>query len=123
MPPCLLIAEDDSNVLDLLAGYFSEKGYVVHTAQNGQEALNLVKQVKPDVLISDVMMPVMNGFQLVRELSQNYDTPMPRIILLTSRADSDDARRGLNIGADVYISKPFQLAEVAKHVEKLLNRV
>lgn len=118
----ILIAEDDPNILNLLYVFLSARGYNVFTAVDGQEALNLMKDVKPDLLITDVMMPRLNGYQLVHTLAtERYDIPTPKIIILTSRTDSTDIQRGLNVGADVYIPKPFDMAEVAVRVDELLS--
>lgn len=117
----ILIAEDDPNILNLLYVFLSRRGYTVFTAVDGQEALKLTEEVKPDLLITDVMMPRLNGYQLVHTLAERHDIPTPRIIILTSRTDSADIRRGLKVGADMYIPKPFDMSDVAARVEELLS--
>src|SRR5687768_16536393 len=118
----ILIAEDDPNILNLLCVFLSGRGYTVFTAVDGREALKLAEEVKPDLLITDVMMPHMNGYQLVHTLAtERHDIPTPRIIILTSRTDASDVQRGLTIGADMYIPKPFDITEVAARVEELLS--
>jgi DNA-binding response OmpR family regulator len=118
----IVIAEDDPNILNLLYVFLSGRGYTVSTAVDGREALALVEQVKPDLLITDVMMPNMNGYQLVHALTaERHDIPTPRIIILTSRTDTADVQRGLTVGADMYIPKPFDITEVAARVDELLS--
>jgi DNA-binding response OmpR family regulator len=94
----------------------------VALARDGQEALEMAAQVKPDLLIADVMMPRMNGFKLVNTLtSERHDIPMPKVIMLTSLADQENVQRGMSVGADVYIPKPFNLEDVAARVKELLG--
>ena len=117
----ILIAEDDPNILNLLHVFLSGRGYNVFTAVNGREALDLLKEVQPELLITDVMMPEMNGYQLVHNLTvERYDIATPKIIMLTSRTDPTDIQRGLNVGVDMYITKPFDVSEVADRVAELL---
>jgi DNA-binding response OmpR family regulator len=118
----IVLAEDDLNILQLLHAFLTNKGYEVYKAVDGEEALHLVEEVKPDLLITDVMMPKLNGYQLVHALTtDHYDLPTPKIIVLTSRADPADVKRGLNVGADVYISKPFNIEEIGARVRDLLS--
>jgi len=119
--PRVLIAEDDESLLDLLKMALTKKGYRVFAVQNGQEALAVARQVKPDVLIADIMMPFLNGLQLVHQLRLDYyDTPTPKTIFLTSRVQDQDVELGLKVGADVYITKPFQMDEVLENVKELV---
>ena len=118
----ILIAEDDANILGLLSVFLSGLGYEVSLARDGQEALEMAAQIKPDLLIADVMMPRMNGFKLVNTLAMDrHDIPMPKVIMLTSLADQANVNRGLSVGADVYIPKPFNLEDVAARVRELLG--
>ncbi len=122
MPAKILIAEDDANILGLLSVFLSGLGYEVSLARDGQEALDMASQVKPDLLIADVMMPRMNGFKLVNTLAMDrHDIPMPKVIMLTSLADQENINRGLSVGADVYIPKPFNLEDVAARIKELLG--
>ncbi len=121
-PRTILIAEDDPNISGLLEVFLSGRGYSVKVAADGEEALRLTAEVKPDLLITDVMMPRMNGYQLVHALTaERYDIPTPKIIILTSRNDPTDVNRGLTVGADMYIPKPFDMLDVAARVEELLS--
>lgn len=118
----ILIAEDDANILGLLSVFLSGLGYAVSLARDGQEALEMAAQIKPDLMIVDVMMPRMNGFKLVNSLAMDrHDIPMPKIVMLTSLADQENVQRGMSVGADVYIPKPFNLEDVAARVKELLG--
>jgi DNA-binding response OmpR family regulator len=118
----ILIAEDDPNILNLLNVFLSGQGYQVTAATDGQDALEKIPGLRPDLLITDVMMPRMNGYQLVHTISSDrYDIPTPKIIILTSRTDPADVQRGLNVGADMYIAKPFDINDVAARVGELLK--
>ncbi len=122
MPAKILIAEDDANILGLLSVFLSGLGYEVSLARDGEEALTVAEQVKPDLLILDVKMPKMNGFKLINTLTMDrHDIPMPKVILLTSLADQENVQRGMSVGADVYIPKPFNLEDVAARVKELLG--
>jgi DNA-binding response OmpR family regulator len=117
----IVIAEDDPHILQLLEHVLSVDGHQVATAKDGEEGLELVKKIRPDLLITDVMMPRRNGYQLVHSvLNETQDLPTPKIIILTSRTDPSDVKRGLTVGADVYIAKPFDIQEVTGHVRELL---
>jgi two-component system OmpR family response regulator len=118
----ILIAEDDPNILSLLTVFLGGMGYDVAQATDGVQALEVAEKFRPDLLISDVMMPRMNGFKLVNTLAMDrHDIPMPKVIILTSLTDDDDVRRGMNVGADVYIPKPFNLDDVSARVKELLG--
>jgi len=118
----ILIAEDDPNILNLLYVFLSQQGYTVEKATDGREALRLAAAITPDLLITDVMMPHMNGYQLVNAIVyERVDIPTPKIIMLTSRTDPSDVQRGLDVGVDMYIPKPFDIAEVTARVAELLS--
>jgi DNA-binding response OmpR family regulator len=117
----ILIAEDDPNIANLLLISLTGRGYDIYSAKDGQEALERLSEVKPNVLITDVMMPRMNGFQLVNAVRDRYDVPTPKIIILTSRSADEDVQRGLNVGADMYIPKPFDIEEIPLRVAELLG--
>ncbi len=122
MAPKIVIAEDDPNILELLKIFLNDRGYDVTCASDGREALEKVGEIKPDLLITDVMMPRMNGYQLVNALcNEQYDIELPKIIILTSRTDPADIRRGLTVGADMYIQKPFDLEEIDSQIKELLE--
>ncbi len=117
----LLVVDDDTDIRNLLHIALSGFGYKVSMASNGREALELMQLEPPDVLITDVMMPEMNGYQLVQYLSTDYEFPLPKIIILTSRTDPSDVQKGLGVGADAFITKPFDMNELAQQVAELLE--
>jgi DNA-binding response OmpR family regulator len=122
MPKKILVVEDDASVLEILKMALEQKGYDVSTAANGRLGLEAAAQFQPDVLVTDVMMPELNGYQLVYQLSvERHDIPLPKIIILTSRTDPPDVQMGLNVGADIYITKPFQVQEILDGVQELLE--
>lgn len=123
MPPKIVVAEDDPFILQLLEHMLTARGYRVITAPDGEEALAAVKREKPDLLITDVMMPRRNGYQLVHALmNDDQDTPAPKIIILTSRTDPADIKKGLSVGADIFIPKPFDVQDLAREIDDLLAK-
>jgi DNA-binding response OmpR family regulator len=118
----VLIAEDDPNVRNSLHKFLSREGYEVTCAQDGQEALEALPQIHPEVLVTDVMMPHLNGYQLVNAvMNERGDIPVPKIIILTSRIHQADAKRSLALGADAYIPKPFHMRELLQVMQDLLR--
>lgn len=115
----LLIADDEADIRGLLRIYFREKGYDVTEAADGETALSLLLKEEVDLAILDVMMPRLDGFNLLRELRKTRSIP---VILLTARGEEMDKLLGLGIGADDYLVKPFSLAELGARVEAQLRR-
>lgn len=121
MPCKIIIADDDVHALLLLQINLVKEGYDVITARNGQEALELTQQHKPDLVILDVMMPIMDGWDALAGIRQNPETTEMLVILLTALASDSDVARGLYRGADLYISKPYDPPEMMLMVERLLQ--
>ena len=119
MPTTLLIAEDETAIRDLLRDFFEAQGYAVVTAADGKEALAAAREHAPDLALVDVMMPWVDGFEVVRQLRRDGQTP---VILLTAKAGETDKLEGLGLGADDYVTKPFSFHEVAARVEAVLRR-
>ena len=117
--PALLVADDSPSVRSLLRDYFEGQGYVVLTAADGAEALATAREIRPDLVLLDVMMPEMDGFDVVRQLRRDGETP---VILLTARVAEMDRVVGLELGADDYVTKPFSLHELAARVRAVLRR-
>ena len=118
------MAKRHRHILALLANLLSGSGHRVITAADGQEALKYLESVKVDLLITDVMMPRMNGYQLIHAITaERQDIPTPKIIILTSRSEPADIKRGLSVGADIYIPKPFDLTEMSAQVNELLDSI
>ena len=119
MEKTILIVEDDVNIRELLSLYLGQEGYVIETAQDGAEGLRAFKRCHPDLVLLDVMMPVMDGSQMLRELRAFSKTP---VIILTAKGEVFDKVTLLEMGADDYITKPFEMREVIARVRAVLRR-
>lgn len=120
MPHKIVIADDDIHALLLLQVNLVKAGYDVRTAHNGQEALALIKQDKPDLVILDVMMPIMDGWEALSAIRHDPDTADMLVILLTALATDADIVKGLFRGADLYIGKPYDPPDVVLMIQRLL---
>ena len=118
----ILIADDESNQIELMKFNLEKNGFLVKTAYNGEEALDMIYEKKPNVLIADWMMPKMSGIDLCRILRSNKDTKLLPIIMLSARSEEADKSLGLDTGADDYISKPFSPMELVSRVKALIRR-
>jgi len=119
MAVSVLIAEDDKNIAELLQMYLEKEGYAVTVAPDGGQALSKFRAIKPDLVLLDVMMPVMDGWGVCRAIRSESKTP---IIMLTAKGETDDKVNGLKAGADDYITKPFEMKEVLARIEAVLRR-
>ncbi|MBK5288015.1 MAG: response regulator transcription factor [Acidimicrobiia bacterium] len=116
----LLLVDDEEHLRTMLAAALAHSGYEVETAGNGREALELTRTVLPDLILLDVMMPDLDGFEVCRRLrSEQCKTP---IIFLTARDETGDKVRGLTLGGDDYLVKPFSLDELVARVDAVLRR-
>src|SRR5580658_1848588 len=115
----ILIIDDDQKLNDLLKTYLSKFEMNVTSAVQGEEGLSLLKRVKPQIIILDVMLPGKDGFEVCREIRKTSKTP---IIMLTARGDVTDRVVGLEIGADDYLSKPFEPRELVARIQSVLRR-
>jgi two-component system OmpR family response regulator len=115
----ILVVEDDRNLQDTLKYNLAKEGYGVATASDGAEALEAARREKPDLIILDVMLPKLNGFDVCRIIRKEMITP---ILMLTARVDEIDKIVGLEIGADDYMTKPFSLRELLARVRAMLRR-
>jgi two-component system alkaline phosphatase synthesis response regulator PhoP len=119
----ILIADDDPDILLLLSVYFERAGYDVAQARNGSEALRLATERLPSIAMLDVTMPGLDGFEVTRALRENAATRSMPVILLTARAQATDVAQGMAAGADEYVKKPFEAADLIDRVERLLRDV
>ncbi len=116
----LLVVEDEATVLETLVYNLRRQGYEVHTAVDGPAALEKARSLHPDLILRDVMLPKMDGFEVCRILRQEITAP---ILMLTARTDEIDRVIGLEVGADDYLTKPFSMRELMARVKALLRRV
>ena len=115
----VLIVEDDKNIADLLQLYLEKEGYAVTTAGDGEQGLAKFRTIKPDLVLLDLMMPVMDGWAVCKAIRGESQTP---VIMLTAKSETDDKVAGLKTGADDYITKPFEMKEVLARIEAVLRR-
>jgi DNA-binding response OmpR family regulator len=120
--PLILVIDDDDNLLFGLLAVMRREGYECISANNGKDGLRLAQERLPDLIISDVMMPPPNGFELRKQLSVNPKTIHIPFIFLTARASQGDKIFGLEAGADDYITKPFDRGELVARVRAVLRR-
>ena len=119
MATSVLIVEDDRNIAELLQMYLEKEGYAVTVAADGGQGLTKFRSIKPDLVLLDVMMPVMDGWSVCRAIRAESQTP---IIMLTAKSETEDKITGLRSGADDYITKPFEMREVLARIEAVLRR-
>jgi len=119
LPTRLLIVDDDPTLLRFLKEYFEREGFTVDSAGGGQQALRLFYTSRPDLVIVDVMMPGMDGWEVTARLRELAETP---VIMLTAKSGEADKLRGFRLGVDDYVTKPFSLAELGARVGAVLAR-
>ena len=117
----ILVVEDDAPLQRMMSAFLGLNGFSVVGAANGEEALNAIDKVMPDLVIADVMMPVMDGWELTRELRRCY--PRLPIMLVTARDTIEDKRTGFTSGADDYLTKPFSVEELLARIRTTLRRL
>lgn len=117
----ILLVDDDVNFVTLMRGYLSHQGYEVTTAETGSQAIELLDDMKPDLIISDIVMPEMNGYKFAEAVRKSPEINWIPIIFLSARDQSQDRVRGLSSGATVYMIKPFELAELSAQIESALR--
>ncbi|WP_393916347.1 response regulator transcription factor [Halostreptopolyspora alba] len=115
----VLVVDDDEVIRQLIAVNLQLEGFEVHTAVDGQECLETVAEVAPDVITLDIMMPRLDGWGAALQLRQGEETRDVRVVLITARAQGDDIRRGEDIGVDAYVTKPFDPSELIRVVREL----
>lgn len=118
----LLIVEDESIIRNNIKEYFELNDFIVKSAENGIEALSILEEFKPDVIISDMMMPEMDGIKLLNHIRENKSTNLIPFLMLTARVESVDQRMSMNLGADDYITKPFEFEDLHNAVNSQLKK-
>jgi two-component system response regulator VicR len=120
MGACIVVADDERNITDVCRRYLEREGNTVWVAENGEEAIRLWREHRPDLLVLDLMMPKVDGLEVCDTIRQTDDTP---IIMLTARGEEADRLLGLTMGADDYMTKPFSPRELVLRVNNILRRM
>jgi DNA-binding response OmpR family regulator len=118
--PTILLVDDDETLLELLSGHLHPAGYLPLVASNGPQGLQLAAERKPDLVVLDIMMAGMDGWEVCRQLRQDSSVP---IIMLTAKGEEVDKLRGFRLGVDDYVTKPFSFAELTARIGAVLSRV
>lgn len=120
MSQTILVVDDNKNAQELLSESLSGLEFIVYTASNGRDALSQMEQVSPDLILLDVMMPTMDGYQFISRVRKTSNIP---IIMLTAKRQEHDVVRGFELGADDYVTKPFRIRELLMRVRAVLRRI
>jgi two-component system phosphate regulon response regulator PhoB len=123
MEDTVLLVEDESDVVDLLRYHFKKAGFKVEIANSGDAGLAAVRSQRPDAVVLDLMLPGMTGLEVCRALKIDSETALIPVLMLTARSEVKDRVKGLEIGADDYVTKPFSPKEVVLRVQGLLRRI
>jgi len=118
----ILIADDEPNIVAALEFLLQRNGYEVHVARNGEEALKLVEDCHPDLVLLDVMMPVRSGYDVCTRIRERADWRHIKIIMLSAKGRDAEINKGLSIGADLYVTKPFSTRELTGKIKELLDQ-
>ncbi len=117
----ILIVEDDPKILLSLEFLIKQAGYSFEVARTGEEALLKIDEFRPDLIVLDVMLPGLSGFEISRHVRQSPEGQKVKILMLTARAAEAERRKGLGLGADRYITKPFSTRDLMEEIAKLLD--
>jgi len=117
----ILIVDDEPNIVVPLQFLMEQKGYQVRIAENGEEAIEAISTFKPDLVLLDIMLPGINGFEVCQTIRENRDLGDIKIVLVTALGRDIDMAKGMALGADAYITKPFSNTEIVEHVRELLK--
>lgn len=118
----VLIVEDDPDARKVLSLILKLDGYQIHTAPGGQEAITLLDDLTPDLILLDVMMPGMDGYQVCHWVRENPATAQVPVVMLSGKADPESVAHGLEVGADEYLSKPITPSNLTTRLKTVLNR-
>ncbi|HLU18128.1 MAG TPA: response regulator [Edaphocola sp.] len=117
----ILIVDDEPNIVMALDYAFRKNDFQVFIARDGQEALDLLEKEIPNVIILDIMMPKVDGYETLRQLKQNKNLASTKVIMLSAKNKDTDIEKALNLGADAYITKPFSIKKIVEQIQELLN--
>ena len=118
----IVIADDEPSIVAALEFLLQRNGYEVHIARNGDEALKLVEACTPDLVLLDVMMPARSGYEVCKRIREHADWRHIKIIMLSAKGRDTEVNKGLAIGADLYITKPFSTRDLMAKISELLER-
>lgn len=119
--PLILLVEDNPSIYKLIIFKLSKSGYKVEHRDNGIDGLKAVKELKPDLVILDVMLPGLNGFDILQKIRDDEDTKDTKVIMLTTKNREEDLEKGFTLEVEDYMSKPFKPAELLMRVNKVLD--
>lgn len=117
----VLIVDDEQNITISVEFLMKREGYQVSVANDGENGLEMIRELKPDLVLLDVMMPRMNGFEVCEAVRKDPDLAGVKIVMLTAKGRSAEIEKGINLGADDYIPKPFSTRDLVKRVQELLG--
>ena len=117
----ILVVEDEESLFKLESILLTSKGYEVHGAADGQAALDAIDEVKPDLVLLDIMLPEIDGFEVCRRIKSNSETKHIPVVMLTAKKSREDMARGEQVGADWYITKPFKSAMVIETIQRFID--
>ena len=116
----VLIADDEPNIVAALEYLLQRSGYQVHIARNGDDALRLIEEHRPDLVLLDVMMPLRSGYDVCRRMREHEDWRHIKIVMLSAKGREVEVNKGMSLGADLYITKPFSTRELVAKIDGLL---
>jgi len=120
----ILVIDDEESIVELLRYNLKKEGFKVYGALDGEKALDLARRVNPDLVILDLMLPGLHGYEVLRLLKKNMQIAHIPVVILSAKTLKEDIDKGMQLGADTYITKPFSVAELVMRVEELLkNRI
>ncbi|ABQ27304.1 response regulator transcription factor [Geotalea uraniireducens] len=118
----ILVVEDEESLLKLESILLTSKGYLVTGVMDGRAALEEIKTNRPDLVILDIMLPEIDGFEVCKRIKENNETKSIPVVMLTAKKSNQDVERGRQVGADAYITKPFRSARVMEVIEGLIGK-
>jgi DNA-binding response OmpR family regulator len=121
MPKKVLIAEDEPNIVVSLEFLLEQSGYEIRTVGDGEEALRVAREFRPDLLLLDIMLPLRNGFQVCQLIREAPELASMKIVMLTAKGRDTEVAKGLAVGADAYITKPFATRELLDTIQRLVG--
>lgn len=117
----ILIVDDEPNIVMTLEYTFKKKDFEVFIARDGSEALTILEDNQPDVVLLDIMMPNVDGYQTLKQIKSNSSLSNTKVVFLTAKNKASDIEKGLKLGADKYLTKPFSIKKIVSEINELLN--